>query len=352
MKTLSRSVFTIFVVVLFIFLGGTSQMSAQWKKVANLPAPYDQGYYLDVYFLPSNPLYGWVCGFDGYMLRTTDGGLTWQGVTITFFDPQDSRAPMLESVSFVTPLIGYTSGKHGIYKTSDGGVNWTDVTPQNIDRQRLWGCFFLNTNVGLVVGGGCPYFDPVQKVVRRDNQSFYRTTNGGNTWAEFRGGYDNSGMTDAMIYSENGLGYASSSGMIWNTLDGGKTWKEFSPTGTNDWQEEITNIGSSFLVPTAGTSCDGGGTGGSLRFSTDNGLSWKRYSTGESMYGTFLSNLMTGWGVGSNRAVYYTNDGGVSWVNRNCVLKQKTVSMIFTSSPILLVGLSVMVYIVRITLSH
>lgn len=126
-------------------------------------------------------------------------------------------------------------------------------------------------------------------------------------------------MSDAMLYSPNGLGYASSSGWIWRTLDGGVTWNTFSQTGSLYWQEEITNLGTSFLVPTAGDDCTGENrNNGSLRFSTDNGATWNRYNTGVSMFGTFLLDAKTGWGVGMNRAVYYTSDGGLTWDNRNC----------------------------------
>jgi photosystem II stability/assembly factor-like uncharacterized protein len=291
----------IWVTCALLLLSAYTPVSAQWKKITNIPPPFDKGYYLDVFFLPANPLYGWISGFNGYVLRTTDGGTTWQG-TIA------SQDAMLESVNFVTPLVGYTSGGNGIFKSTDGGVSWSDVTPK-INVYSMWGCFFVNQNVGMVVAGGCS----------DDGQTFIRTTDGGITWSEFRANIPNSGMTDIMLYSQDGLGYGSSSGLIWKTTNGGRSWAVFSQTGPQNWQEEITNINNSFLVPTSGEDCSGARNDrGELRFSTDAGKSWRRYQTYHSMFGSFLINETSGWGVGDGASVYYTSDAGVTWQNRNC----------------------------------
>ncbi len=286
----------------------SNPVSAQWKKITNIPPPYDAGYYLDVFFLPSNPQLGWISGVSslqtndvGYVIRTTDGGKTWQGSNA-------GRNGRLESVHFVTPLIGYTSGTNGIYKSIDGGVSWRNITPQS-GGNSMWGCFFINQNVGLVVADGCDF----------TGQTFLRTVDGGINWVPFFGNVSNSGMSDVMLYSQDGLGYGSSSGVIWRTNDGGRTWSYLCSTGPNYWQEEITNINNSFLVPTSGDDCTGTGANqGELRFSTDLGKSWGRFQTNRSMFGTFLINEISGWGVGNDACVYYTSDAGVSWQNRNC----------------------------------
>lgn len=111
-------------------------------------------------FLPANPQYGWACGFGGYVLRTTDGGATWEGTTIP-------NADQLESIIFVNERVGYCSGTNngnpnrgGIYKSTDGGRSWREITPVItingvLQRAPVWGCYFLDENTGMVVGGGC-----------------------------------------------------------------------------------------------------------------------------------------------------------------------------------------------------
>lgn len=85
--------------------------SAQvWERVG-LPGQFAQGYYLDVFFLPSNPQYGWACGFNGFVVRTTNGGQSWQAVV-----PFNGRAGgHLESVHFVDQFNGYVSGPAGVF---------------------------------------------------------------------------------------------------------------------------------------------------------------------------------------------------------------------------------------------
>lgn len=275
-------------------------ISQYWQKIINIPQPYTNNYWLDVYFHPANPNYGWICGFNGMIIRTTDGGNSWRGSTVNAYH--------LESVHFPTLQVGYVSGVEGIFKSTDGGATWFDITPPGTrDTTTFWGCYFLNENYGVLVGDGC----------YGRNQHFWLTTDGGSSWSVFIGTEENSGMTDAMLYP-NGLGYASSSGRIWITQDSGKTWQVFSISGTELWQEEITNIGQSFLVPYAGTTCTGGGNDGGMRFTTNNGATWNSFRTGLPMFGTFLIDSQKGWACGYSREVYYTSNGGINWQRRNC----------------------------------
>lgn len=275
------------------------QRQWNWEKLT-LPPPYDRGFYLDVMFLPANPQYGWACGFGGYVLRTTDGGATWEGTTIP-------NADQLESIIFVNERVGYCSGTNngnpnrgGIYKSTDGGRSWREITPVItingvLQRAPVWGCYFLDENTGMVVGGGCEGWA----------QLFFRTTDGGQSWSLFTANEPQTGMSHVLMYDANGLCYASSSGRIWRSLDGGRSWQVYAVTGPAFWQENLSNRGNTFLVATAGNTCTGStGPIGDIRWSYDGGRTWSRYETGASMFGTFLVDEDEGWAVGWNRAVY------------------------------------------------
>lgn len=277
---------------------------AQWKKITNIPKPYDNAYYLDVYFLESNPKYGWACGKNGVVARTTDGGNSWDVTIIPF-------AYQLESIHFVNEKVGYTSGLYNggftnsaIFKSTDGGRSWFNVSPVgNID---VWGTYFINENLGFTIGGGCG-----------NEQQFYRTVDGGKTWRVTRKNQFNSGLSDLLFDNVSGVGYAVSSGWIWKTKDFGQNWELFSSTGDNDWQEEITLSGNTFLLPYS-TGCTGGSGGGGARISTDLGKTWREFNFGIPMFGSFLNNPTTGWVVGWQRSVFFTNNAGKTWTKLVC----------------------------------
>lgn len=275
--------------------------SKYWKEIDNIPAPYNQNYWLDVFFYPTNSNYGWICGFNGRVIRTTNGGNTWVGSLVP-------NAYHLEHVHFPSLNIGYTSGPEGIWKSTDGGATWTNITPDDLFPD-YWGCYFLDDDNGVLLGGGCI-----------GGQSFYKTTDGGDSWTAFNANEPNSGLTDALLYP-NGEGYASSSGIIWQTLDFGSSWSVFSRLGAKVWQEEISKFGISFLIPYSGYDCQGGGENGGAKFSIDNGLSWQDKNTGVSMFGSFMLSNFKGWACGDQDNVIYTSDGGFTWENKDCGLK-------------------------------
>lgn len=298
-----------FFLVIFMFLSVFSLKSEtkwvnKWKEV-NVPAPFDKNYYLDVFFLKSNPNFGWICGHKGYILRTTDAGNTWQGANLPF-------PHQLESITFVNEKVGFVSGTNensgngAIYKSTDGGKTWFDITPQILNLE-LWGNYFVDENFGMVIGGGCG-----------SKQRFFRTTDGGNKWYEYMYQYTSNKLSDIILTNQTGEAYAAGSGWVWKSINGGKDWNLFSQTGEPDWQEEITHVGSSFLLPFS-KECNGNSDKpGGLRFSTNNGKSWQEFYAKFAMYGSFLIDPLKGWGCGLGGSLYFTCDGGKNWNLNNC----------------------------------
>lgn len=278
------------------------QALAQWREVA-VPQPFAGGYYLDVFFLPTNPDYGWACSMEGHIVRTTDGGKSWRGNTIP--------GAFLEYVQFLTPSTGFVSGQGGVFRSDDGGATWIDITPFPMVQDKGWGSYWLNDRVGMYFVGGC-----INGV-----QAFYRTSDGGRTWTAFYGNEFNSGLSDGILYND-GSGWAVSSGILWQTMDFGRTWYKFSNTGPRYWTEEISVFGRSILLPTSGMDCDGQTRNvGSLRYSRDGGASWREHQTQKNMFGCFLLSETTAWGVGDDRTVLYTEDAGSTWTLRNCGIR-------------------------------
>ena len=109
MKTIAISVF-FFITSLLIYPQWIQQNSGTTKSFHNL------------YFLNEN--LGWVCGYDGTILKTSDGGQNWISHNLGTLDD-------VHAIYFKEPSIGwavlyeYVPDRHGsIIHTTDGGNSW------------------------------------------------------------------------------------------------------------------------------------------------------------------------------------------------------------------------------------
>ncbi len=290
-----------FITVLLVLLTcSTASFGQYWKKVT-LPSQYTNGYWLDIYFLPSNPNYGWaVDQVGGYVIRTTDGGTSWQGTSV-------GSGRHLEYVQFLDTQNGYVTGPSGAWKSTDGGVTWTSMLPAGA---QVWGGWFRDVNNGWMTGGTC------------GNNKFYRTQDGGQSWTTFTNTTrTQSKLSDPLWTSDMPANhvYAIGNQTLWRSTDDGATWDVFANVGaTNPWMEEIAKFGNSWLVPMSPDGCAPGTNDAGMRFSEDNGSTWRQFITGKQMFGTHLVSAQAGWAAGYNRGVYYTSDGGRNWQERVC----------------------------------
>lgn len=97
----------------------------------------------------------------GFVLRSTDGGVTWIPVHQSF--------DLFNSVVFPAPHIGYVSGTGGtILKTMDGGESWSSTQGEMIDA-----LCFLDADRGYGAGS---------------SGTIIKTMNGGEAWSKQKSG--------------------------------------------------------------------------------------------------------------------------------------------------------------------
>ena len=317
----------------------TIDAGANWVNVA--PDGWMNMYGIK-FFDENNGIAG---GDSGYILSTDDGGQSWQSsrfascemFNTAFFLPDQSWVAAgsggvivkkssgedsghyvsegfndeLNSIVFPKPDVGFAIGTHQvgqIYKTTNGGLDWT---PINTGGTRLQSCFFTNQNNGYIVG------DEGKVVMTRD---------GGETWTTKIIGSDDILLFDVYFPDEN-TGYAvGRRGLIFKTSDGGDHW-EFQESGTSDWLYTVY-----FLDANTGFA---GGWYGTILYTTNGGQSWFPLETGTSknIYSiTFIDNL-TGFAVGgfqTGAVILQTTDGGSSWMKRDYPDISKFNSVCFT----------------------
>ena len=167
--------------------------------------------------------------------RTTNAGATWQTVDIvaTTVTPAFT-APTLSKMAFPSRNVGYAAGsRNGVYKTSDGGTTWTKINPFPALNENIGGAyvsytsiFALDDNTVFVLGN---------MFATTNIRRLYKTTDGGTTWTDISGSINTilpSGNMLNVLFSDANNGYVSGSNVLFVTNDGGASWNmEVAPEG-------------------------------------------------------------------------------------------------------------------------
>jgi len=210
-----------------------------------------------------NAMTGYIGGNDSLLLKTIDGGQTWNQLNysgITFYPGEEN----IVSIWFTDELIGYCAvGPYsGIYKTVDGGLNWTSILPAgNLCYNQ--GLFFFDEMNGFFGGAGCFQGELIEKM-----------TSGvlGTTVINYSGPTPVSRITE-IDFLDQDFGIASSTGgRFYRTTDSGLTWDSIPSGLPNGVPVTSVDIVNDTLIY-AGYNNLGSGFG--ILRSVDAGLTWQ-----------------------------------------------------------------------------
>ena len=225
----------------------------------------------------------------GLILRTTDGGAGWEGVTSGVEDT-------LRSVSF-SGVNGISGGdSQTILYSTDAGASW-QISQSGFFGGGFPGAQMLSATVGFV-GGQNSIFQSLLEA----------STDGGASWAfqPFYFDKNEGGGTDVFFFDQN-TGVVSGTvfdgrGAIARTTDGGTNWS------TLFFDQAIQGI--DFPQPTSGFAV---GAGGRISHSTDAGITWTDQTSGTSANlndVSFASDALRGIAVGDSGTILWTANGG------------------------------------------
>ncbi|MEQ8766883.1 MAG: YCF48-related protein [Planctomycetota bacterium] len=285
---------------------------ATWEPVIEL------GHINAVYFVDAQ--HGWVAG-NG-LWHTTDGGETWI---------QDNNWGTMQDIHFVDTLHGWCSGNGGIaYYTTNGGLSWTGVSTGG--GSTMSSIFFLDQSEGWTVSisgrimhttdGGSSWSlshdvgDPVanlQTVQFLDSQNgwvvggdtFLKTTDGGQTWSQTPVPAGTWAFGARFRDRNNGIAVGEYGNILRTT--NGQTWQTERPVGSGMryWEAEFVSETVAYV----------GGDNGAIAKSVDGGSSWNMISSGATWTTRAIDWLDgdTAWLAAQGGEIAKTTNGGKLW---------------------------------------
>jgi photosystem II stability/assembly factor-like uncharacterized protein len=230
MINIALKLFTLF----FLFsLANTSSFSQDWKKLDG--APTFRGKQDDIYFV--NEKTGWYVNGSGKIYKTTNGGTLWKQIT-------DMPGTFFRCIGFIDTLVGFV-GNIGteyfpnvkdttpLYKTKDGGNTWIPVSYRGPVVKGL--CAIDIIPIPYVNHGVLSYKHKVIAGGRVGNPAYLLVSeDDGNTFTSKDMNPQCAFILDIKFLNED-VGFIAagtnksvdkSNGLILKTKDGGKTWKK------------------------------------------------------------------------------------------------------------------------------
>jgi len=207
----------------------------------------------------------------------------------------------IRNIQFLDKDIGFGRSWDKVYKTVDGGSNWTQITlPQAEEEYMPNSIYFSDNQNGVIVTSS-----------KEDNLRVIISSDGGNTWEGIL--EENYNLCDA-VRTENGDIFAISARGIYRTKDNGINWTHLDiPYGWVHGDFQLTQDNVLILAQKKLGNYD---FLSFLYISTNNGDTWKEIDMtfDEGISSVHFFNALNGY-VGMKGDLYRTDDGGDTWEN-------------------------------------
>jgi photosystem II stability/assembly factor-like uncharacterized protein len=249
----------------------------------------------------SSNSYAWACGYGGTLVRTTNAGSNWLLANGNISSARDIfNIWAIDSLVAVVAASNTSFNEAYIYKTTNGGVNWSQTFFQSSGF--INAISFINSTTGFAAG------DPVG-----GRWGLFRTTDAGSTW-DSTGLYlpaigSEVGHDNSLFYEGSKIWFGTQSGKIYFSSNSGSTWTS-SQTPMNSvsriyFNDALSGIGFSGCENTAG-----------VRLAkTTNGSVWVNGNSIEDLSVRGICGIKgssTYWITYSNN-IYATTNNGNNW---------------------------------------
>lgn len=241
-----------------------------------------------------NDQFGWALGLEffsdtaswygTYILKTTNGGTSWQ-------PQQYPTNDLFYSLVYLDSLTGWMGGEYGVLVgTTNGGATWfpAETDSSIYSRWAIRRLKFFSRQYGIGVGGRIDLTGVV-----------WQTTNGGQRWTAVGAGLEplhGIHFVDSTRVITVGGDYDYGSGLV-ETTDGGSTW-DYRYLGI--WGEA-----RALSFRTAYEGWAPLGFAGTYMFTTDTGRTWTDSFTPDTsaLYDLMFTDSLTGYAVGQSGTI-------------------------------------------------
>ncbi len=198
-----------------------------------------------------------IAGFN-CLMSTTDGGVHWKALSPDLTIPKDAKPTDRQfaaiegfSQSSVKPSTIWTLAGSGVIKvTTDGGHTWQDVSIPNLSKfARLNSIDSSHTDAAtayVTLGDGTGGFEP--------NPHIYRTHDLGKTWTEISKGIP-TGESPSVIRADTkrgGLLFAGTQKALYVSFNDGDNWQPFNLNMPTTQISDLTIKGNDLVCGTYG----------------------------------------------------------------------------------------------------
>jgi photosystem II stability/assembly factor-like uncharacterized protein/PKD repeat protein len=282
------------------FLGVILSLSCRGQWISQ-PSPTSYAIN-EIHFLTEN------LGFLGTstgVYKTIDGGKNWTSPQYPVaFDAQLLKAGYIYDIYFFDNNRGLIAGSgfHNAYdviaKTSDGGATWQIVYYQGfsnaVSRPTLSGITFLNDQVGFCVGG---------------NGKILKTENGGESWSAITSPVT-SNFTSIQFVSST-IGFIAGEKILLKTTDAGISWNAMP------LEFRISDLHFFSTARGIATTLEG-----KILMTENGGATWSEHPIDfKAMLGRMAFQNETGYAVAfdalAHKYILKTTDGGKIWEQQN-----------------------------------
>jgi photosystem II stability/assembly factor-like uncharacterized protein/multidrug efflux pump subunit AcrA (membrane-fusion protein) len=285
----------------------------------NANSPANNCGFQAITFDPARPgtIYVGTC-YQG-LWKTTDGGKSWAKVnTGANAQALDSGRLWLVALDPTNSQIMYSApgyGAGGLWKSTDAGVNWTNLLPDNSPVSKQLGgmptpsniSFDPNDHLHIIASSHFPW----KGKYTDGSAGVLESRDGGASWI-VHDPVPNSGAEHQVAFLNDGSTWIESqlTNGTWRTTDGGATWSKIS-NNPAEAQNTLSVNGVLYLPAQTG-----------MMRSTDNGATWQTVGPRSGAVASDGTNLYTqDAGFGPDAPLYFSPiSDGVNWQQ----LPQKT----------------------------